>query len=440
MRVNTSARCEVLAADLVDDLVERSGTLKRELVEFAFQPRYRQALNAALSAHRVHGVVVADEDELVTTIDRFVLQQRLGNGRTVLDEFVAARKDLPDAERDMLLGWREVVEGIFEVVCQDADALIVDNLVDELTYRVRSNMGMGVLRHLPPGSFVIGRLVPLGDIWLVSGVLHHCGEGARELLYKTAADIAQAHPELAFRNEDRLQRAWELQQKDRDRFIRFFGADMVVLPGAQLADRMRDYYAFNRRENLAELAARGEAAQHPDHRLHLDWPPVLVQSGTVAAIYDEAEGLRYFAGFDCFERAFTDPSVLSQHRYRQRVLDYLDDDSVSPLVFRRLAERDPDRATVVMRTVLGSTTFDWGRDGEALMREHKASFFEQPSLPCVLPVSRRLEPYVVAMNAERQADGQALFSQAPRGQLPDRSISPRRRPPQRSTKRRGRRR
>ena len=91
IRVKSSERCEVLAGDLVDDLVERSGTLKRELLEFAFRPRYRQALDAALSAHRVHGVVVADEDELVTTIDRFVLQQRLRNGRTVLDEFVAAR-------------------------------------------------------------------------------------------------------------------------------------------------------------------------------------------------------------------------------------------------------------------------------------------------------------------------------------------------------------
>lgn len=428
----------MLAAELVDDLVERSGTLKRELLEFAFQPRYRQALNAALSVHRVHGIVVADEDELVTTIDRFVLQQRLRNGRTVLDEFVAARNDLPESERDMLLGWREVIEGIFEVVRQDADALVVDNLVDELTYRVRSNMGIGVLRQLRPGSFVIGRLVPLGGIWLVSGMLHPCEEGARELLYKTAADIAKDHPELAFRNEDRLQRAWELQQKDRDRFIRFFGADMIVLPGTQLPDRMRDYYAFSRRETLAGPAARGEVAEYSDHPLHCDWPPVLVQSGTVAVIYDEAEGLRYFAGFEYFERAFADPSVLSQHRYRQRVLDYLDDDSVSPLVFRRLAERDPDRASVVMQTVLRSRTFDWRRDGERLMREHKASFFKQPPLPCVLPVSRRLEPYVVGMDAERQADGQAFFNQAPREQLPGRSISPRRRPRQRSTKRRSR--
>jgi hypothetical protein len=428
----------VLTTDLVDDLVERSGTLKRELLEFAFRPRYRQALEAALSAHRVRGTVVSEEDELVTTIDRFVLQHRLRNGRTVLEEFVAARDDLPEAERDMLAGWHDVVEGIFEVARHDAGALVVDNLVDELTYRVRSNMGTGVLGQLRPGSFFIGRLVPLGGIWLVSGNLATYPGKAREALYETAAEMAKEHPQLAFRNPDRLRLAWELQQKDRDRFVRFFGTDMVVLPGAQLPGRMEDYLAFSRDEALAELAARGEAAEHPERSPHHDWPAELVR-GTVAVIYDEAEGLGYFAGFADFEQAFSDPSVLGQHRYRQRVLDYLDDDSVSPLVFRRLAERDPDRASVVMRTVLGRSTFDWCRDGESLMRERKASFFERPPLPCVLPVSHRSAPYVARTGSERQGDGAARPGRAPQGPS-DPSGPPRRRPRQGSTKRRSRRR
>jgi hypothetical protein len=392
----------VLAAELVDDLVEQSGTLKRELVEFAFRPRYRQALSAALAAHSVDDIVVADEDQLVGTLDRFVLQHRLRNGRTVLEEFVAARQDLPETARDMLLGWLDVVEGIFEVVRHDAGAMVVDNLVDEMTYRVRSNMGTSVLRQLRPGSFVIGSLVPVGQIWLVSGALATYPKAAREALYEAAAETAQRYPRLAFRNPDRLRRAWEMQRNDRERFIRFFGADMVVLPGPQLPDRMQDYHAFARREALAELAARGEVAEYPDQALRFDWPLELVQPGGVAVIYDEAEGMGYFGGFDDFEHAFADPGVLREPRYRQRVLDYLDDDSVSPLPFRRLAERDPDRASLVMQTVLRCSTFDWRRDGEALMRERKASFFQQPRLPCILPIGRRLEPYLVRMNQRCQ--------------------------------------
>jgi hypothetical protein len=430
----------MVAADLVDGLVERSGTLKRELVQFAFQRRYRQALDAALSPHRVHGLVVADEEELVRTIDRFVLQHRLGNGLTVLDEFVAARDDLSEAERHLLLGWRDVVEGIFEVVRLDPDALVMDNLVDELTYRVRSNMGMGVLRELRPGSFVIGRLVPLADIWLVSGTLTAYQKQAREVLYKAAADVAMRHPELALRNPDRLRRAWEIQREDRDRFIRFFGADMVVFPATQVPNRMRDYYVFSRRETLAELAARGKTPKRLGHPLRFDWPPELVQLGTVAAIYDDIEGLRFFGGFDDFEQAFADPSALGWHRYLQRVLDYLDDDSVSPLPFRRLAERDLDRASVVMQTVLQRPSFDWRRDGEKLMRERKASFFRRPPLPRVLPLSDRLAPYVGRTNVEHGSNEGALCSQDPQEQVPGGSISPGRRSGQRSARRRSRRR
>jgi hypothetical protein len=57
---------------------------------------------------------------------------------------VASRLDLPEDERELLLGWRDIVEGIFEVQGRDGDALVTENLVDELTYRVQSNMGPSV--------------------------------------------------------------------------------------------------------------------------------------------------------------------------------------------------------------------------------------------------------------------------------------------------------
>ena len=88
------------------------------------------------------------------------------------------------------------------------------------------------------------------------------------------------------------------------------------------------------------------------------------------------------------------PALLDQPRYRQRVLDYLDDDSVSPLPFRRMADRDPLRASDVLRRVLGRKSFDWQRDGEKLMRQRKRSFFDRAPLPRLLPISTRLAPYV----------------------------------------------
>ncbi len=376
------------------DLMERSGDLKRELLQFSRQPRYDSAFRDVVST-RGPDVTIASEDQLINVLDYFVLQHRLRNGQTVVEQFVTARPDLPEPERDMLLGWRDVVEGIFEVRRLDGDALVTENLLDERTYRVRSNMGAQVFRPLRRGSFLGARLVPVGDGWLVSGSCHPIEKRGREAVYAAAAELAMRQPRLVFRNPDKLDRAWELQRADRDRFVRFFGTDMVSIPGAALTDRMNEYYAFSRREVLAKLSGTGKASRCANQPFSgCEYPPALVESETVAVVYDETEGLSFFGGFEEFEQAFTDPSALNKRRYRQRVLDYLDDDTVSPLPFRRLAARDPGRASRVLGRVLGKRGFDWRRDGEALMRQRKASFFEQPPLPRVLPFGDRLAPYV----------------------------------------------
>jgi len=106
--------------------------VKRELLEFSRQPRFDGAFQEALSMSGL-GPVVTDEQRLTMVIDHFLLQFRRRYGRTVVEEFVAARPDLPEAEREMLLGWRAVVEGIFEVRRRDGAALVVENLIDELT-------------------------------------------------------------------------------------------------------------------------------------------------------------------------------------------------------------------------------------------------------------------------------------------------------------------
>ena len=265
----------------IDTLVERSGELKRELLEFSRRPRYSRPFQAALAAADL-GQLSTDEDSLIAVVDRFVLQHRLRNGRTVVEEFVAARSDLPEPERTMLLGWQDVVEGVFEVVRREHDAVVLENLVDELTYRARSNMGAAVLRRMPRRSFVVTRLVPVGDEWLISGTVGTFAARRRDAVYRFAAQEAMNDPELAFRNPTKLARAWELQRADRERFVRFFGSDLVVMAGDEVDDRMRAF-----RE-----ACRSEIAGDRSGPL----PPLVSEHSpdddaeTVGVIYDEATG------------------------------------------------------------------------------------------------------------------------------------------------------
>ena len=50
---------------------------------------------------------VLDEGEAIGLLDRFALQHRVPNGKTVLDQFLASWPDLTAADREMARGWRD---------------------------------------------------------------------------------------------------------------------------------------------------------------------------------------------------------------------------------------------------------------------------------------------------------------------------------------------
>src|SRR5215470_3366790 len=104
------------------------------------------------------------EGEGIGVIDRFALQRRLPNGKTVLDQFLAARPDLTATDREMLRGWRDPVQGIFEIRRKDRDSLVLLNLLDDLEYRTYSNTGPAAFRSLPKHGFVRARLIPLRPV------------------------------------------------------------------------------------------------------------------------------------------------------------------------------------------------------------------------------------------------------------------------------------
>lgn len=370
------------------DLIARSGDLKQQLVAFSRRPRYRSAFRRATKQRFGSTVIRGDEEDVVNFVDAFVLQHKLSDGRTVVDHFVDARSDLTNAERDMLLGWHDVVEGIFEVQRRDGHAIVTVNLIDELTYRVYSNMGPSVFAQMPPGSFAIARLVPVGDAWVLSGATHVQPASERATMYRIAADAALRHPAKVFRNPDKLARSWELQRRHRESFIEFFGADLVVLSGSQLADRMDSFTEYHSRK--AAVAAGRTVWSTPQW----DLPAPLREADTVAVIYDETDGLNFCADFGLVEGAFADPERNADSEHGRAVLGYLDDDSISPLPFRRLAQRHPTGASRLFQKLLLRPGFSWEHDGEALLREHKPAYFTTPVFPSTISLSEALSRHI----------------------------------------------
>ena len=360
---------------LIEHLVERSATLKQELVAFLRDRRLSREFDEALE-ERYGGLVTGDQNEIALFFDVFLLEHRLRDGRTPVERFVRARGELPRAERDMMLGWTDVTESVFEVGDFDGKAAWLTNLVDELPYRVWSNLGAAGFEQLRPGMIAAIRLVPVLDQWLISGPGMVLPPEEAEPLLRVAAERAATHREARCRNERHRDTARRMQQKGREKFIAHFGSDLVIVTGAELARRAAEFWA---------ASGAGAAADQP-------LPRRLTTARTVGVFYDEVEGLGYYENFGDVRAAFVDevPTASSL----QMVREYLEDEDTSPMPLLRCVHDHPDRADAVFAQALGRPGFSWQRDGDALLRRHKAEYLDQSPNLGISVVSERLIPYL----------------------------------------------
>ena len=174
-------------------LLERCSELKRQLVEFACSPRFSEQLDQALKKEHVTGPV-ASEADVTNVVDHFILQQPLADGRTMAEVFAAEHPDLPDDDRQVLLSWREVVDGVFEIRDHAGDSITATNLGDERIYRIRANAGPAALVPMRPGCFMTARIVPVGDDWMLSGAQQLYAASDRLAMLRLAAELPTGHP------------------------------------------------------------------------------------------------------------------------------------------------------------------------------------------------------------------------------------------------------
>ncbi len=378
---------------LLASLIERSTGLKRALVDFACSSRFERHLAPfMLEAAGPDGGL--GEGEAIGIIDRFTLQHRLPDGKTVLERFLASRPGLSAADREMLRGWGDPVEGIFEVRGKDRDAVILLNLLDDLEYRTYSNAGPAAFRQLSKGGFAHARLVPVRPLpgaWLVSGMLTAYPESSAAQIAEAALELATRHPGLACRNPERIEQGWNQMRKDRAAFIGFFGGDELVLPPAQAGERLNAYYRHRQEAALAAYPGRRRPRDVPGADIPaFELPAALANAGTIGIIYDETDGLNFYNEYGMLRHLFATPALAADKRYSEALRGYLGAETIGPLPLRRLAAAFPETADEVFRKVLRKPGFTWAEHGEELLRRRKPWYYEREPLPGVSVIGARL--------------------------------------------------
>jgi hypothetical protein len=374
-------------------LIERSSELKGELVAFAQSARFDRWLTPLL-LEAAGPQRQLKEGDAIRIIDNFILRHRLPDGSTVVDRFAAARRDLTEVDREILLRWRDPVEGIFEIRRKDGGAIVLLNLIDDLEYRTYSNVGPAAFRGTPKGSFLHACLVPVHSVdgaWLISGAMSSYPKSSAAEIARAALQLATSHPELVFRNPEKIEQGWESMREDRAAFIEFCGGDELVLPPAEAEEWLNAYYRY--RQEAA-------AAEHPDQacgkRLPvLDFPAFelprgLAESDTVGVIYDEVDGLNFYPDYGMLRDLFAAPGLPGRMRHQDLLRMYLREESIAPLPIRRLADAHPETADTVFRKLLRKPGFSWAEQGEALLRRRKPWYYENEPRPGVSVIGERL--------------------------------------------------
>jgi hypothetical protein len=330
-------------------------------------------------------VVLKSEEEFHEFTDNFVYSYRFSDELTVIDRFVSETSGLSEKERAVVLRWKDPVAGIFQIKETLPDGFVAENLINEVKYTIKPT---SIPRQLPrfalPGAFFKAKIIPASDTeYIFSGIQEFLDAPESEIMRRVAG-LQKVHPEMTFRdNEERIKRGFDLQQKERGLFIEYFGADEVLTEGRRLNELWSGFMEF-------KLKKRDKPIPKGYKIPKLEFPKNLLKQKDVGIVFEEATGQHYLVNYGLILDIFRNPDESKIRRYEEEIMIYLEDDSISPGILRRIFFRYPQNAELIIRTILKEPEFDLQNDFDSLLDEFKPSFKGRRIYPQMMPMSERM--------------------------------------------------
>jgi hypothetical protein len=378
--------------------INRFGDIRKMLVDY-FQYvllKKDDALKKAFlkASREKYGdpLVIDSEDGFHEFTDNFVYSYRFPDNLTVIDRFVSESSELSEKEKAIVLRWKDPVVGLFQVKRTLPDGFVAENLINEVEYTIKPTaIPQGLERSAKAGAFFRAKIIPVDDKeYIFSGTQEFLDISEKDIL-KRVAQLQMKNPQFAFRdNEEKIRRGFELQKKDRELFIEYFGSDEVLTEGKKLPALAAEFMNYRLSKNEKPLP---EGYKPPE----MNFPEGLLKSKDVGIVFDELSGQHYLVNYGIILNVFQSPDELEIQRYKRDILTYLEDKTISPHVLRRLFFRFPQNSEIIIRKILDRPEFGLEKDFDSLMDEFKPSFIGKRIYPYVLPMSPK---YVTALKPE----------------------------------------
>ncbi|MEA1946351.1 MAG: hypothetical protein U9N83_03495, partial [Thermodesulfobacteriota bacterium] len=351
----------------------RIGDIKAALINFSRRSEFREEFEAALKKQFGKPQRPDSEDEWITFQDWFTLEYELEDGETIPRRFVEHYQDLmSDDVRRLILGWENVIKGIFEIKARTKNSLRMKNLVNEREYKVFPTASMDNFK-VKPGAFMVARIVPSKGFHVFSGGAMTIGseenEEQRASVYRSAIDMQMKNPRLAFKdNEEKLRKSLKSVRKHYEDFANYFGTDEIFGTGKEILPKYQEFFNYlvfekkgpknSQPAALSYEKSTGETYQLPK----MDLPESVLQSKDVGMLCDPVEGISFLIDYRQFIDVFRYPEQhLGKEETEDLVLGYLESDSISDVPFRRVARKFPHNFNKVI---------SYYRDQESCFSDH----------------------------------------------------------------------
>jgi len=225
------------------------GDVKGALIDYSRHVEFTEDFEAALQKRFGRAQRPEAENEWISFQDWFVLQCQLDSGKTVIERFIEKHQDvISDDVRQLLLGWKQVIEGLFEIKDNTDGCWRLKNLINEREYRVYPTVDMEDFK-VNTGDFMAARIVQARGFHIFSGAVSIVESGGsdecRAEVYKRAAEIQTSHPEWAFQdNEEKLQKSLQVTREQYEDFVDYFGSNEVFGTGKEIMQRYHVFFDF----------------------------------------------------------------------------------------------------------------------------------------------------------------------------------------------------
>jgi hypothetical protein len=197
--------------------------------------------------------------------------------------------DITEEQRRDLRSWYERPMAYFRILSIHEPLMDVQNMLNEQPYTIRAEHLGDTFRV---GQIVFGSLVPWGNEWCWSGILHTIHDVTDKAMQQAKQDFAQRMPQIIYRYCHELaETARAMTRKDYQEFVAYFGDDLVTFPdGYRMAEAMKKLYE-QRFETAPKEAVEAFLTKHnlAKPSPNISYPPALLESTDGIGVYFSPE-------------------------------------------------------------------------------------------------------------------------------------------------------